>query len=132
MSSHDDDQDDRHKLKYDCKRGPAFRKFRRDFLTVARGKFSKDDRYSFYKTYMRLDEGGTGNNAPAFPGQAGGAGGGVNPAHTAARTKQSIRHGQAYTFLYERIEDERVQQLLADLADTNPAELPADAWDLIV
>ena len=67
-----------------------------------------------------------------MPNQAGGAGGGVNPAFTAATTKRQIRMGQAFHFLYESIVDDNLRQMLSDLADTNPAELAADAWDLIV
>ena len=58
---------------------------------------------------------------------AGTAGGGVNAAHTAAVTKRKIRHGQCFTWLYGLMEDERIQQMLSDLAETEPAELPADS-----
>ena len=81
---------------------------------------------------MRQDEGGTHANAPAMPAQAGGAGGGVNPAFTAARTKRAIRQGQAFAFLYESQTDANIRQMLADLAETSPAELAGDAWDLVV
>lgn len=132
MSNNGDDDDDRsQRLKYDGTRGPEFRKFRRDFLTKSRGKFAKDDRHSFRDAFLRVDEGGTGAGAPALPAAAGGAGGGVNPAHGAAVTKRRIRHGQAFTFLFDSILDENLQQMLADLADTDPAELPGEAWDLI-
>ena len=67
-----------------------------------------------------------------FPNQAGGAGGGVNPAYTAAKTKQKHRHGQAYEFLYKSQTDPNIRQMLADLADTNPAELAGDAWALVL
>jgi hypothetical protein len=121
---------------HDGTRGQTFRAFRRDFVALARGKFSKDDRYSFHSAFHRLDEGGTAAGAPAMPAQAGGAGGGVNPAYAAAyaaaSTKKKIRHGQAFNFLYESQTDENIKQMLSDLADTNPAELAADAWDLVV
>ena len=81
----------------------AFRQFKRDFFALARGRFAKDDRYSFFQAYIRMDEGGTGNNAPTLPAQNGGAGGGINPAYTAATTKRAIRMGQAYSFLYDSI-----------------------------
>ena len=90
MSSRDDD-DRAWKLTYDGTRGVAFRQFKRDFFALARGRFAKDDRYSFFQAYIRMDEGGTGNNAPTLPAQNGGAGGGVNPAYTAATTKRAIR-----------------------------------------
>ena len=67
-----------------------------------------------------------------MPAQAGGAGGGVNPAFTAATTKRQIRQGQAFQFLYESQTDENMRQMLSDLADTNPAELAGDAWDLVI
>jgi hypothetical protein len=67
-----------------------------------------------------------------MPAQAGGAGGGVNPAYAAASTKKKIRHGQAFNFLYESQTDENIRQMLSDLEDTNPTELAADAWDLVV
>ena len=117
---------------HDGARGETFRSFKRDFLTIARGKFSKDDRSSWHSTFMRLDEGGTGQGAAALPAQAGGAGGGVNPAFTAATTKRKIRHGQAFTFLYNAITDDSIKEMLSELSTNNPAELAADAWDLVV
>ena len=90
----DDDRPDA--LAYDGRRGEAFRAFRRDILAIARGKFAKDDRYSYYQAFMRMDEGGTGVGAPAMPAAAGGAGGGANPAFAAATTKRQIRQGQAF------------------------------------
>ena len=90
----DDDRPDA--LAYDGRRGEAFRAFRRDILAIARGKFAKDDRYSYYQAFMRMDEGGTGAGAPAMPAAAGGAGGGANPAHAAPR---QIRQGQSFNFL---------------------------------
>ena len=123
---------DRARPKHDGSRGASFRSYKRDFLTTSRGKFAKDDRYAFHKAYLRIDEGGTGPGAPAMPAAAGGAGGGANPAHTAATMKRQVRHGLAFNYLYESITDENLKQMLADLADTNPAELAGDAWDLIV
>ena len=110
-----DDQDDPRRPTHDGSRGPAFRTYKRDFLTFARGKFSKDDRHSWYTAFTRRDEGGTHANAPAMPAQAGGAGGGVNPALTAATTKRQIRQGQAFQFLYESQTDENMRQMLSDL-----------------
>ena len=81
--------------------------------------------------YQKTDEGGS-NGGPAFPAQQGGAGGGVNAQYSMAVTKKAIRHGQAYAFLYDSISDDRVRQMLSDLADTNPNELAGDAWDLLV
>ena len=52
---------------HDGSRGVAFRKYKRDFFAVARGRFSKDDRYSWQLCYMRKDEGGTHAAAPAMP-----------------------------------------------------------------
>ena len=49
MSDKDDDRD--YKLTFSCERGGPWRKFKRDFLAVARGKFAKDDRYSFRTAY---------------------------------------------------------------------------------
>ena len=34
----------------------------------ARGMFAKDDRYSYLKTYIGMDAGGTAQGAPALPG----------------------------------------------------------------
>lgn len=117
---------------HDGSRGPDFRAYKRDFFALARGKFSKDDRYSWWSAFNRLDEGGTAANAPAMPAQQGGAGGGNNPAFIAATTKRQIRHGQAFNFLYESQTDDNIKQMLSDLADTLPAELAGDAWDLVV
>ena len=36
-----------------------WRTFRRDLLAKARGKFAKDDRYSYASVYLKMDEGGT-------------------------------------------------------------------------
>ena len=129
--STDRDDDDYKRLAYDGSRGPLFRTFKRDLFARARGRFSKDDRYSYYQAYTRTDEGGT-NGGPALPAQAGGVGGGVNAQYTIAITKRAIRHGQAFTFLYDMTTDERIKQMLSDLADTNPAELAGEAWDLLV
>ena len=118
-----DEGDDR-RLTYGGDRGPAFRKFLRDFKSIARGKFARDDRYSFMSCYDRKDEGGTHANAPAMPGAA--------AQLAAAQVKRQIRHGQAYTFLYESQTNESIRQMLSDLADTDPNELPADALDLII
>ena len=126
----DDDRPDA--LAYDGRRGEAFRAFRRDILAIARGKFAKDDRYSYYQAFMRMDEGGTGAGAPAMPAAAGGAGGGANPAFAAATTKRQIRQGQAFNFLYNTQTDDNIKEMLAALADTAPAELAGDAWDLVV
>ena len=132
MTSRDDDDDHHRRITHDGSRGPEFRSFKRDFFNAARGRFSKDDRFNFLDAYLRRDEGGTAAGAPALPAQAGGAGGGVNPAHTAATTKRRVRQGQAFAFLYEAITDENLKQMLSDMADGNPAELAGDGWDLIV
>ena len=133
-TSRDDDERDSERFRptHDGSRGPAFRDFKSDFLTFSRTKFAKDDRYSFYTAYKRMDEGGTGQGAPALPAQQGGAGGGNNPAYNAAIVKRNIRQGQAFGFLYESQTDRTIRQMLSDLAENNPAELAADAWDLIV
>lgn len=133
MSSNNDaEYDDRGRPMNDGTRGPAFRAYKRDFLALARGRFAKDDRHSFFEAYLRVDEGGTGAGAPAFPAQAGGAGGGVNPAYNQARVKYKTRQGQAYTYLYESQSDPNIKQMLSDLSETNPAELAGDAWDLVL
>ena len=132
MRRDDQENDDHRKPTHDGSRGVAFRTFRRDFLALARGRFAKDDRYSYYQAFLRMDEGGTGNGAPAMPAAQGGAGGGANPAHAAATTKRSIRQGQAFHFLYEAITDENLREMLSALADGAPAELAGDAWALIV
>ena len=132
MRRDDQENDDHRKPTHDGSRGVAFRTFRRDFLALARGRFAKDDRYSYYQAFLRMDEGGTGNGAPAMPAAQGGAGGGANPAHAAATTKRSIRQGQAFHFLYEAISDENLREMLSALADGAPAELAGDAWALIV
>ena len=53
--------------------------------------FSKDDKYSYAKVMTKMDAGGTDPNAPALPGGE------------AAQTKQDIRRGQTFTWLYEHI-----------------------------
>ena len=105
-------------------RGEKFRMYRRDFLSFARGEFSsRDDRFSYLACYMRQDEGGTDANAPAMPAGA----------HAqAAANRKAMRHGKAYKLLYDSTKSNSLRQMLADLATTNPAELPGDAWDLIV
>ena len=108
MASRDEDFDDRRHPTHDGTRGQGFRAFRRDFMALARGKFSKDDRYSFHSAYHRRDEGGTDAAAPALPAAAGGAGGGANPAHNAAVTKRAIRMGQAFNFLAESQTDDNI------------------------
>ena len=77
----DDEYEDLRHPTHDGTRGVSFRKYKRDFFAVARGRFSKDDRYSWQTCFTKTDEGGTGPNAPAMPAQAGGAGGGANPAY---------------------------------------------------
>ena len=77
MRRDDQENDDHRKPTHDGSRGVAFRTFRRDFLALARGRFAKDDRYSYYQAFLRIDEGGTGNGAPAMPATQGGAGGGA-------------------------------------------------------
>ena len=113
-------------------RGPAFRQWQRDFGALSLGKFAKDDRYSFMITFLRKDEGGTGQGAVALPAQTGGSGGGTNPSYTQAINKQKMRHGQAFKWLYECQSSDSIKNMLFDLAQTNPAELPGDAYDLVV
>ena len=49
MSDNDPHGDgDRARPKHDGSRGASFRSYKRDFLTTSRGKFAKDDRYSFF------------------------------------------------------------------------------------
>ena len=48
------DEDD--KDLYNGERGPAWRKYRRDMLSTARGKFSKNDKYSFKQAMLGTDE----------------------------------------------------------------------------
>ena len=116
----------------DGTKGAAFRIYKRDFSNEARGQFARDDLHSFWTTYKRNDEGGTGPNAAALPAQSGGSGGGVNQAYTAAVKKKAVRNGRAFVYLVESTDNEGLKQMLADLAATDPAELAADAWDLIL
>ena len=62
------DEDD--KELYLGERGPAWRKYRRDMLSTARGKFSKNDKYTFKQAMLGTDEGGTDPGAPAMPAAA--------------------------------------------------------------
>ena len=55
MSNHDDEDHRGPRLSYNCDRGPAFRTFKRDFFALARGRFAKDDRYSFFQAWLALD-----------------------------------------------------------------------------
>ena len=55
---------------YNGERGPAWRKYRRDMLSTARGKFSKNDKYSFKQAMLGTDEGGVDPAAPAMPAAA--------------------------------------------------------------
>ena len=109
---HESDSDEPRRLRFSGIRGPSFRKERRDFFALARGKFCKDDRHSFYLAFKRMDEGGTSQGAPPLPAAQGGAGGGANAAHTAAVTKRTIRQGSAYRWLYELQDDEDSQMCL--------------------
>ena len=104
MSTTDDSRDHVREPKHDGTKGPAFRLFKRTFLNIARGKFCKDDQWSFFTCYMRTDEGGTGANAPAMPSQTGGQGGGANPAYFHAVRKRIVRQNEAYVFLYRCID----------------------------
>ena len=137
MASHDDENDRTSRPTHDGTRGPTFRTFKRDFLTIARGKFAKDDRFSFYQAYMRTDEGGTGTGAPPMPAAtvpAAGGGTATNPAFMQATLKKTQRNYKAFVALYEAFTPcPPIQQLLSDLADDQPppAELAAEAWDLI-
>lgn len=85
------DEDD--KDLYNGERGPAWRKYRRDMLSTARGKFSKNDKYSFKQAMLGTDEGGTDPAAPAMPAGA--------AALAAAQQKRIVRHGEAYKFVYD-------------------------------
>ena len=66
MSRGDENDIERGRVSYNGERGGAFRKYKRDFLSLARGRFAKDDRYSFMTAFLRTDEGGTGQGAPAM------------------------------------------------------------------
>ena len=48
MTDHDAQHDDARYPTHDGTRGPSFRKYKRDFFALARGKFSKDDRHSWF------------------------------------------------------------------------------------
>ena len=52
---HDDDDDDSEL--YHGERGDAWRKFERDTLAQARGKFAKTDRCSYRSALLKMDEG---------------------------------------------------------------------------
>ena len=104
-------------------RGEPFRTFKRDFLVFARGKFAKDDQFSFHSAFIGMDQGGTAAGAPAMPGTQ------------AATQKQAVRRNQAFTFLYDLIDEPRLRQMLSDLADANPAPaagIAKAAWDLVL
>ena len=61
--------------KTDGTRGAAWRKYENDMKAVCRGRFSRDDEYSWFKVLMRTEEGGSAPTAIALSNQAGGAGG---------------------------------------------------------
>ena len=68
MSSDAKDDKPWQKIKpYNGERGAPWREFRRDVMATARGKFSKDDKTSWLKTLIKMDEGGTAAGAPALP-----------------------------------------------------------------
>ena len=125
MSTGNDDDDDKDswRISYDGTRGPKWRAFRRDFMQKARGRYAKDDRFSFKTAYLKLDEGGTAPGAPALPGGA---------PLAACQAKRERRLGQAYTFLYECISDDRLKDMLADIPDNHADGAAGAAWDLIV
>ena len=131
MSNRDQNANESEKLTYHGRRGPEFRTFKRDFMAIARGRFSKDDRFSFHAVFHRRDEGGTANGAPPMPAQQGGQGGGVNAAFTQATVKKAVRNGEAYRMLYQTMEDDSIKEMLFALAEQDPAELAADAWALV-
>lgn len=104
-------------------RGEPFRTFKRDFLVFARGKFAKDDQYSYHTAFTGTDQGGVAAGAPPLP------------ATQAAAQKQAVRRNQAFTFLYDLIDEPRLRQMLSDLADANPphaAGIAKAAWDLVL
>ena len=109
-------------LKWDGVRGETWRVASRDIKAYFRGRFAKDDRYSFHKIIHGLDAGGADAQAPALPGGE------------AAATKQDIRRGSCYTELFEHVSCENVKRLLQALADgPEPAVgIGKAAWDLLV
>ena len=123
---------DEDELMFDCERGEAYRTWVRNALEHCRGKFAsqnKSERYSFRDAYMRKDEGGTAQGAPALPPQQ--VNGNNNPAHTAAVNNRQVRQQSAYAWLYAHITSDAMRELLSDLASNDPNELAGDAWDLI-
>ena len=59
MSTNDSRDDSNSRIaKYDGTRGDEWRTFKRDARAVLAGKFSKDDRCSWLKVIMKMDEGG--------------------------------------------------------------------------
>ena len=116
------DEDD--KELYQGERGPAWRKYRRDMLSTARGKFSKNDKYSFKQAMLGTDEGGADPAAPAMPAGA--------AALAAAQQKRIVRHGEAYKFIYDSIGEERLKNMLDAIDDDHADGLAKAAWDMII
>ena len=109
---------------YNGERGPAWRKYRRDMLSTARGKFSKNDKYSFKQAMLGTDEGGVDPAAPAMPAAA--------AALSMAQQKRIVRHGEAYKFVYDSIGEERLRNMLDAIDDNHADGLAKAAWDLII
>ena len=109
---------------YNGERGPAWRKYRRDMLSTARGKFSKNDKYSFKQAMLGTDEGGVDPAAPAMPAAA--------AALSMAQQKRIVRHGEAYKFVYDSIGEERLKNMLDAIDDNHADGLAKAAWDLII
>ena len=116
------DEDD--KELYQGERGPAWRKYRRDMLSTARGKFSKNDKFSFKQAMLGTDEGGVDPAAPAMPVGA--------AALATAQQKRIVRHGEAYKFVYDSIGEERLKNMLDAIDDDHADGLAKAAWDLII
>jgi hypothetical protein len=124
-STRDDDEIKHYKTgiaKWDGVRGETWRVFKGDIVAAARGTNCKDDRNTFLKNMLGMDHGGAAPGAPALP------------AGDAAATKQDIRRGQTFTWLYEHVACAKVRQILQDIASgAEPAEgIAKAAWDLLL
>ena len=123
MSSKKSEDDDESKLYYG-ERGDAWRTFQRDIMARGRGKFSKGDRYSFKQAFLKMDEGGTAVGAPAMPGAA--------AALAAAQQKQAVRRGEAFTWLFDQIGNQKLKDMLEAIDEAHADGLAGAAWDLLV
>ena len=50
--------DERKPAKYNGQRGEPFRTFKREAMVYARGRFAKDDQFSYHSAYIGMDQGG--------------------------------------------------------------------------